>query len=110
MAPQTSFQFFQGNSLSDLFAQDIGDGNYALILNYPATASWAAYPNTQKYFLQDGSGESTKTSFDKICQKEPWKNLAVLGDGLRGVVISPPSNTLIHFWRELFGFGDFHAE
>ncbi|MBD2024139.1 ATP-grasp domain-containing protein [Leptolyngbya sp. FACHB-711] len=110
MAPQTSFQFFQGNSLSDLFAQDISNGNYALILNYPATASWAAYPNTQKYFLQDGSGESTKTSFDKICQKEPWKNLAVLGHGLRGVVISPPSNTLTHYWREHFGFRDSQAE
>jgi hypothetical protein len=41
-------QFFQGNSLSDLFAQDIGDQYYGLLLNYPATASWAAYPNARK--------------------------------------------------------------
>jgi len=37
------------------------------------TASWAAYPNTKKYFLQDGSDEATKTSYDKICQNEPEK-------------------------------------
>ncbi len=105
-----NFQFFQGNSLSDLFAQDIGDQQYALVLNYPATASWAAYPNTKKYFLQDGSSESTKTSFDKICQQEPWKNLAVLGDRLPGVVISPPPNVLMDYWRECFNFRDTRLE
>lgn len=104
MSPQSAFQFFRGDSLSDLFAPDVGDKRYALILNYPATASWAAYPNTQKYFLQDGSSEATKTSFDKICQKEPWKNLAVLGDKLPGVVIRPPQNLLMQYWREHFGF------
>lgn len=104
MSSQHTFSFFQGNSLSDLFAQDIQAGDYALILNYPATASWAAYPNTQKYFLQDGSSEATKTSFDKICQKEPWKNLAVLGDRLSGVVIVPPQPLLVDYWREHFGF------
>ena len=103
MASPPTFQFFQGNSFSDLFAQDIGEG-YALVLNYPATASWAAYPNTQRYFLQDGSSESTKTPFDKVCQKEPWKNLAVLGDVLPGVVICPPQDVLIQYWREQFGF------
>jgi hypothetical protein len=101
---QQPFQFFQGNSLSDLFAQDMSNGCNALILNYPATASWAAYPNTQKYFLQDGSSEATKTSFDKICQKEPWKNLAVLGDKLPGIVISPPPASLVRYWQEYFGF------
>ncbi|MBD2459549.1 ATP-grasp domain-containing protein [Oscillatoria sp. FACHB-1407] len=104
MTPQTPFPFFQGNSLSDLFAQDVGDAPYALLLNYPATAAWAAFPNTQKYFLQDGSSEATKTSFDKICQKEPWKNLAVLGDQLPGVVIRQPNTLLIDYWREHFGF------
>lgn len=104
MITSQTFRFFQGNSLSDLFAQDIGDQHYVLVLNYPATAKWAAYPNTQKYFLQDGSSESTKTSFDKICQKEPWKNLAVLGRVLPGVVISPPHNLLMQYWREHFGF------
>ncbi|WP_088892451.1 ATP-grasp domain-containing protein [Leptolyngbya ohadii] len=109
MTSSTSFQFFQGDTLSDLFAQDTDDANYALILNYPATARWAEYPNTRRYFLQDGS-ESTKTSFDKICQKEPWKNLAVLGGRVPGVVISPPQNLLIDYWREHFGFRDRQAE
>ncbi|MBD1842240.1 ATP-grasp domain-containing protein [Cyanobacteria bacterium FACHB-63] len=104
MSFQHTLQFFQGNSLSDLFAQDIQRDRDALILNYPATASWAAYPNTRKYFLQDGSSEATKTSFDKICQKEPWKNLAVLGDGLPGVMIVPPPPLLMQYWRDQFGF------
>ncbi|MBE9178047.1 ATP-grasp domain-containing protein [Oculatella sp. LEGE 06141] len=98
------FQYFQGSSFSDLFAQDVTDARYAFILNYPATATWAAYPNTNHYFLQDGSSEATKTSFDKICQKEPWKNLAVLGDTLPGIVISPIHRQLLHYWREHFGF------
>lgn len=104
MNSTSDFQYFQGNSLSNLFAQDITDARYAFLLNYPATASWAAYPNGKKYFIQDGSSEATKTSFDKICQKEPWKNLAVLGDALRGVIISDPPNSLIDYWREHFGF------
>jgi hypothetical protein len=97
-------RYFQGNSFSDLFAQDVTDARYAFILNYPATASWAAYPNTQKYFIQDGSSEANKTSFDKICQKEPWKNLAVLGDTLTGIVIIPPHPSLLGYWRDHFGF------
>jgi len=104
MSSTYDFHYFQGNSFSDLFAQDITDVSYAFILNYPATASWAAYPNRKKYFLQDGSSEATKTSFDKICQKEPWKNLAVLGDAIPGVVIIPPQKLLINYWREHFGF------
>ncbi|MBD6620273.1 ATP-grasp domain-containing protein [Komarekiella sp. 'clone 1'] len=98
------FPYFQGSSLCDLFAQDITDARYAFILNYPATASWAAYPNTKKYFIQDGNDEASKTSYDKICQKEPWKNLAVLGDAIPGVVISPPRKLLVDYWREHFGF------
>nr|WP_190707599.1 hypothetical protein [Nodosilinea sp. FACHB-141] len=54
-----------------MFAQDVSGDRDALILNCPATASWAAYSNTQTYSLQDGSSEATKTSFDKICQEEP---------------------------------------
>ncbi|MBW4576056.1 MAG: ATP-grasp domain-containing protein [Aphanothece sp. CMT-3BRIN-NPC111] len=104
MGSTYNFNYFQGSSLSDLFAQDIMDAPYAFILNYPATASWAAYPNRKKYFIQDGSSEATKTSFDKICQKEPWKNLAVLGDSLPGIVIIKPQNLLIDYWREHFGF------
>ncbi|MBD2201876.1 ATP-grasp domain-containing protein [Calothrix sp. FACHB-1219] len=104
MRAKYKFDYFQGSSLSDLFAQDIIDESYAFIPNYPATASWAAYPNTKKYYIQDGSSESTKTSFDKICQKEAWKNLAVLGDFLPGIVIIPPHNLLVDYWREHFDF------
>jgi hypothetical protein len=104
MNSTSDFDYFQGSSFSDLFAQDITDARYALILNYPATASWAAYPNRNKYFLQDGSSEATKTSFDKICQKEAWKNLAVLGNAIPGIVIIEPRNLLIDYWREHFGF------
>ena len=104
MTHKYNFQYFQGNSFSDLFASDITDGDYAFILHYPATAGWAAYPNTKKYFIQDGSDESTKTSYDKISQKEPWKNLAVLGDRIAGITIRPPRNVLIDYWREHFGF------
>ncbi|RUR76536.1 hypothetical protein PCC6912_43240 [Chlorogloeopsis fritschii PCC 6912] len=104
MNATSEFHHFQGSSFSDLFAQDTTDKRYAFILNYPATASWAAYPNTKKYFLQDGSSEATKTPFDKVCQKEPWKNLAVLGDTLPGIVIIPPQKLLIEYWQEHFGF------
>lgn len=99
---QFNFQYFQGNSFSDLFGQDTTDAHYGFLLNYPATARWAAYPNTNRYFIQDGSSEATKTSFDKICQKEPWKNLAVLGNTLPGIVISPVHSTLLNYWREHF--------
>lgn len=104
MNPQYDFQYFQGSSFSDLFVQDNTDADYGFILNYPATASWAAYPNRKKYFIQDGSSEATKTSFDKICQKEPWKNMAVLGDAIPGIVIIEPPSLLIEYWREHFGF------
>lgn len=104
MSQPLDFQYFQGNSFSDLFAQDILNTRSAFLLNYPATASWAAYPNTRKYFIQDGSSETTKTSFDKICQKEPWKNLAVLGDLLPGIVITPVPEDLLGYWKDYFGF------
>ncbi|MEH2271453.1 MAG: carbamoylphosphate synthase large subunit [Nostoc sp.] len=104
MNSKYNFQSFQGSSLSDLFAQDITDASYGFILNYPATASWAAYPNLEKYFIQDGSSEATKTSFDKICQKEPWKILAVLGDRIPGIMINPPPKSLLAYWQEHFGF------
>lgn len=104
MSLKPDLHYFQGSNLGDLFAQDITDARYAFIPNYPATASWAAYPNRKKYFIQDGSSEGTKTSFDKICQKEPWKNLAVLGNAIPGIVISLPPNLLIEYWREHFDF------
>jgi hypothetical protein len=104
MNSRYDFPYFQGSSFSDLFAQDITDARHAFILNYPATAKWAAYPNTKKYFIQDGSSEANKTSFDKICQKEPWKNLAVLGEDLPGIVINEPHKLLMNYWREHFNF------
>lgn len=90
--------------MSDLFAEDISDGDYAFILNYPATASWATYPNTKKYFIQDGSSEATKTSYDRIFQQEPWKNLAMLGNAIPRIVTSPPPKLLVNYWREHFEF------
>lgn len=99
-----NFHYFEGNSFSDLFARDIKDIRYALLPNYPATAAWAAYSNTKKFFIQDGSSEANKTSFDKLCQKEPWKILAILGDTVPGIVIVPPPKLLIKYWQEHFGF------
>ncbi|QSJ19234.1 ATP-grasp domain-containing protein [Nostoc sp. UHCC 0702] len=104
MNSKYNFNYFQGSSFSDLFAEDITDAGYAFILNYPATASWATYPNTKKYFIQDGSSEATKTSYDKIFQKEPWKNLAVLGDAIPGIVTSFPPKLLVDYWQEHFGY------
>ncbi|MGK7933581.1 MAG: ATP-grasp domain-containing protein [Microcystaceae cyanobacterium] len=104
MTSTAQFSYFEGNSFSDLFASDIQDASYGFILNYPATASWAVYPNTQKYYIQDGSNEATKTSYDRICQKEPWKNLAVLGEEIAGLAICSPRNLLLDYWRETFGF------
>jgi hypothetical protein len=105
-----NLHYFQGSFLGDLFAQDITDARYGFLPNYPATASWAAYPNRKKFFIQDGSSEGTKTSFDKICQKEPWKNVAVLGNAIPGIVINPPPKLLIDYWREHFGFTDTNME
>ncbi|MBW4598104.1 MAG: ATP-grasp domain-containing protein [Calothrix sp. FI2-JRJ7] len=98
-----NFDYFQGSSLSDLFATDVADASYAFILNYPATAGWATYPNTKKYLIQDGSDEASKTSYSKICQKEPWKNLAVLGNAIPGIVISAAPKLLLDYWHEHFG-------
>jgi hypothetical protein len=104
MVSTENWQYFKGGCFSDLFGPDIQDNRYGIILNYPATASWAAYPNTQKYFIQDGSDEANKVSYDKICQKEPWKNLAVLGNDLTGITTRLPRNILIDYWRDCFGY------
>lgn len=104
MIKTEDWPYFTGGSFSDLFALDIKSDRYGIILNYPATASWAAYPNTQKYFIQDGSDESNKVSYDKICQKEPWKNLAVLGDDLTGIATRLPRHILMDYWRDCFGY------
>ncbi|OKH43913.1 carbamoylphosphate synthase large subunit [Calothrix sp. HK-06] len=95
-----NFDYFQGSSLSDLFTQDVADASYAFILNYPATANWVTYPNTQKYLIQDGSDEASKTSYSKIFQNEPWKNLAVLGNLIPGILVSPAPKLLLEYWHE----------
>jgi hypothetical protein len=84
--------------------KDIADTRCAFLLNYPATASWAAYPNTKNTFFKTVVVKRLKPPFDKICQKEPWKNLAVLGDALPGIVISPVQTLLIDYWRAHLGF------
>ncbi len=104
MNSQYDFDYFQGNSFSELYAQDVKDASYAFILNYPTTAGWAAYPNKSKYLIQDGSDEYNKITYDKLFQKEAWKNLAVLGDIISGITVSPPPNILLDYWREHFGF------
>lgn len=99
-----TYKYFTSGSFSDLFVEDTIDGNYGFILNYPATASWAIYPNNKRYFIQDGSEEGTKVSYDKLCQQEPWKNLAVLGDSLTGIIFKSPRKVLISYWQEQFGY------
>ncbi len=104
MTQPDKIEYFQGSSFSDLFAEDIAGEQYGFILNYPTTASWARYPNTEKYFIQDGSLEETKVAYDKIVQKEPWCNLAVLGDDIPGILLRAPRNLLLNYWRDCFGF------
>ena len=104
MSKVENFTYFEQGSFSELFAEDIADGRYGFILNYPSTASWAVYPNHKQYFIQDGSEEATKASYEKLCQQEPWKNLAVLGDSITGVIFKSPRNVLISYWQEQFGF------
>jgi ATP-grasp domain len=104
MNASNDFHYFQGNSFSELYAQDTKDASYAFILNYPTTAGWAAFPNKSKYLIQDGSDEYNKISYDKLFQKEAWKNLAVLGDTISGITVSPPPNLLFDYWRQHFGY------
>jgi hypothetical protein len=98
------FDYFTGSSFSDLFGPDIRGAKHAFILPYPCTGSWAFYPNTRKFFIQDGSREETKVGYDKICQKEPWKIMAVLGNALPGVLVQRPRDILVNYWRDTFGF------
>ena len=104
MYRETEFDYFEGNSFSDIFRKDVADSGHALLLSYPCTAQWSRYPNTETYLIQDGSSETTKVGFDKIFQKEPWKNLAILGDDLPGILMDEPPSALVSYWREHFGF------
>ena len=104
MTANYSFDYFQGGSFSDLFAKSAPNTKYGFILNYPTTSSWARYPNTKKYYIQDGSDEFNKVAYDKICQKEPWKNLSVLGDEIEGILVTAPRKVLFSYWRDQFGY------
>ena len=106
MTTPEQFQYFTGATFSELFAGDITDAQYAFLLSYPSTASWSPYPNTLKYYIQDGHLEEKKVGFDRIRQKEPWKILAVLGNGLPGVMTARPPDILLSYWAETFGFTD----
>jgi hypothetical protein len=100
---ETDYRYFTGSSFSELYGADIAEEKHAFVLQYPCTASWAFYPNTRKYFIQDGSREETKVGYDKICQKEPWKIMAVLGDSVDGVIVKGPRDVLVDYWRDTFG-------
>lgn len=104
MQHEWNFQYFRTGSFSALFEADVSADAHAFLLPYPCTATWAAYPNDRRYLIQDGNTDATKVGFDKICQKEPWKNLAVLGDDLPGILTEAPPPSLISYWREHFGF------
>jgi hypothetical protein len=95
---------FNGRSLSELFAADITDQLNTFILSYPTTAPWSLYPNTRRFFIQDGNEDAAKVPFDQIRQKEPWKIMAVLGDDITGVLTSRPPRLLVKYWRDHFGF------
>lgn len=104
MNAANTIEHFNGRSLSELFAADITNLVNTFILSYPTTARWSLYPNTQRFFIQDGNEEAAKVPFDQIRQREPWKIMAVLGDGITGLLTSRPPRQLMEYWRDHFGF------
>ncbi len=103
MTDTHDFQYFEVGSFSHLFRNEVNDAKHTFLMAYPCTASWSHFPNTKKYIIQDGNVEEKKVGYDKIRQKEPWKNLAVLGDDLSGIVTDTPPETLVMYWKEHFG-------
>lgn len=99
------YPYFDGQTFSELFADDMQDKKHVFMLAYPCTAAWSPYPNTKKYFIQDGNEEAKKVGFDKIRQKEPWKNMAVLGKGISGILTDQPSDELFGYWQNHFDYG-----
>jgi hypothetical protein len=91
---------FTGNSFAELYHQDTAKGDYAFMLMYPSTAAWSKYPNKTRYIIQDGNEEHQKVGFDKVCQREAWKNISVLGSGGKGVLIAEPPPALLNYWQE----------
>jgi len=104
MQSNESLPLFEGGCFSELFEADIQGARYGFLLSYPSTAAWSPYPNNRRYFIQDGNLEHRKVPFDQIRQKEPWKIMSVLGNGLAGILTSRPPNTLIQIWRDYLGF------
>lgn len=96
---QNPYTYFQGNSFSDLFAQDIHDDKHGFLLPYPSTALWATFHNTQKFFIQDGN-----ISYDSLRKKEPWKNMSILGERVKGIMTEAPPEILVNYWKDQFGF------
>lgn len=102
-AARPDYDYFAGNNFSELYAADVAASKHGFILQYPCTASWDFYPNNRKYFIQDGSREESKVGYDKLCQKEPWKIMAVLGNSLPGIMVRGPRDLLVEYWRDAFG-------
>lgn len=105
MPSQSAFPYADAVSFTDLYQADAAGMNAAFLLAYPSTSRWSPYPNTRKYFIQDGSFEEKKVPYAQIRQKEPWKILAVLGDGLPGLATCEPPDLLVRYWRDHIGFG-----
>lgn len=104
MHQEHNFSYFTEGSFSHLYSQDVNEAGYAFLLAYPCTASWSKYPNTKKYTIQDGNVEEKKVGYDKIRQKEPWKNMAVLGNSLPGIITDSPPPALVSYWKDHFGY------
>ncbi|MFW6240629.1 MAG: carbamoylphosphate synthase large subunit [Thermodesulfobacteriota bacterium] len=105
MPHRSAFPYADADSFTDLYRADADGMNAAFLLAYPSTSRWSPYPNTRKYFIQDGSFEEKKVPYAQIRQKEPWKILSVLGDGLPGLATCEPPELLLRYWRDQIGFG-----
>lgn len=104
MSIDQDFSLFNGNSFSELFAKDIQDAKYGYYVSYPSTAGWSHYPNTQNYLIQDGNTEERKVAYNKTAQMEPWRVSSVMGDDIPIILMEKPSDPLLGYWREHFGF------
>lgn len=97
-------KLFDGNSFAELYRQDTANADYAFLLMYPSTAEWSKYPNKTRYIIQDGNEEHQKVGFDKVCKREAWKNMSVLGTGAKGVLVAEPPQALLDYWQETWNY------
>lgn len=104
MSIEQDFALFTGNSFSELFADDIKDARYGYYVSYPSTAGWCHFPNNQRYLIQDGNAEECKVPYNKTAQMEPWRVTSVMGDEIPTILMEKPSDSLLGYWREHFGF------